>query len=83
MGTLPEIRILSDFWGHGCPVCGGAQLCPCSNCAPDHAEEMMWKWDESGELISCGHCGHTMHADGWLNLDMQRWQPVSAGDSNG
>lgn len=63
---------LADNFGHGCPVCGGSQLCPCTNCAPAHPAEVMWKWDKTGELISCGHCGHTMHADVWMDLDGQR-----------
>lgn len=78
---------MADNFGHGCPVCGGAQLCPCANCKPLHAEEVMWRWDETGELISCGHCGHTMHADRWQDLDFQRYdnekrlQACADGDS--
>ena len=69
-----------DNFGHGCPICGGAQLCPCENCAPRHCAEIMWKWDDTGELISCGHCGHTMHADGWLELDSQRFSSSAFGE---
>lgn len=46
-----------------CPKCGGAQECPCANCAERNAGKVVWKWDETGEVISCGHCGHTMHAE--------------------
>jgi len=50
-----------------CPKCGGEQLCPCENCKPDHPDKVMWKWDETGEIISCGHCGLAAHSDWWLD----------------
>ena len=52
-----------------CPRCNGDQHCPCRNCAKDNKGKVTWKWDASGELISCGHCGYTMHADGWLDAE--------------
>lgn len=58
----------------GCPRCGGAQLCPCLTCSKDHPDQVMWGYDATGELISCGHCGFTMHADGWMDLDMARFR---------
>lgn len=63
-----------DKHGKGCPECGGEQLCPCESCVSRHFDQIMWKWDEIGEFISCGHCGHTMHADEWNDLDYQRWK---------
>lgn len=62
----------------GCPKCGGEQLCPCKNCRPLHPDKVMWKWDETGEIISCGHCGFAAHADDWLTLDMERAQQATA-----
>lgn len=62
----------------GCPKCGGEQLCPCESCAPDHPDKVMWKWMH-GDAIACGHCGHTMQADEWEELDMERaWQKERA-----
>lgn len=68
---------MADF-DDGCPKCGGEQLCPCANCAPSHPDKVMWKWDEAGEIISCGHCGHTMTADSWLDLDIERFNKATA-----
>lgn len=57
----------------GCPNCGGVQLCPCENCVAHLPEgAVTWKWDDTGELCSCGHCGFTMHVDGWDDLVWQR-----------
>lgn len=57
----------------GCPNCGGEQLCPCKNCAPGNAGKVMWRWDETGEIISCGHCGHSGHVDQWMDWDISAW----------
>ena len=51
----------------GCPECGGEQNCPCSNCTSQNVGKVPWKWDDTGEIISCGHCGYTAHADRWLD----------------
>jgi hypothetical protein len=53
-----------------CPKCGGAQFCPCKNCLPNHPDEVVWKWDATGEIISCGHCGFSAHADSWADAGM-------------
>lgn len=65
----PDKRLPAE----GCPKCGGEQLCPCANCADRNAGKVTWKWDDSGEIISCGHCGWTAHADEWMDLDMERF----------
>ena len=53
--------------GNGnCPQCGGEQHCPCQNCAARNAGKVTWKWDETGEIIACGHCGFAAHADQWM-----------------
>lgn len=53
----------------GCPKCGGAQFCPCKACA--NTGKVVWKQIE-GVAIACGHCGHTMSADSWEELEMER-----------
>ena len=53
-----------------CPKCGYPQYCGCESCRKTGLLPKGIKpyvWDETGELISCGNCGFTMHADGWLN----------------
>lgn len=58
-----------------CPKCNGEQHCPCRNCKERNAGKVVWKWDETGEIISCGHCGYTLHADDWLAID---WEQMKA-----
>lgn len=52
-----------------CPKCSAEQLCPCTNCADLNAGKVTWRWD--GDLISCGHCGHTMHVDAWHDVEVR------------
>lgn len=53
----------------GCPNCGKESACPCANCAEANKDKVRWVWDATGELISCGHCGYTMHADEWGDFE--------------
>ena len=48
-----------------CPECGNEQHCPCDHCRAEHQREIVWEWDKTGEIISCGHCGYSAHADQW------------------
>lgn len=61
-----------------CPKCNEAQYCPCENCAKRSAGKVVWKWDDTGEIISCGHCGHTMSADDWMDHDMAQYNASRA-----
>ncbi len=57
-----------------CPKCKEPQHCPCKHCKERNKGKVLWKWDDSGEIISCGHCGHAMHADGWLDEEAKQMQ---------
>jgi len=48
-----------------CPECKQELYCPCSHCADRNKGKVMWKWDITGEVISCPECGLSMHADNW------------------
>jgi len=51
-----------------CPKCGKPQNCPCKSCRDYSSKDVVtWIWDETGELITCGHCGITKTADWWLD----------------
>lgn len=52
-----------------CPNCAQEQLCPCESCATRNAGKTVWRWQDDGERIACGHCGHCMHVDAWLAFD--------------
>lgn len=56
-----------------CPKCSGEQNCPCNNCKERSGGKVVWKWID-GELIECGHCSFTLHADAWLDLDHEEWK---------
>ena len=50
-----------------CPKCKEPQHCPCKACTARRTEKVV-TWvhaDEDGNIISCGHCGHTMTIDEW------------------
>jgi hypothetical protein len=32
----------------------------------------VWVWDVAGELISCGFCGLTAHADWWQEEELKQ-----------
>ncbi len=55
-----------------CPECKETQYCPCDCCKDRNKGKVVWIWDDSGEIISCGHCGHAMHADGWLDEEAKQ-----------
>lgn len=70
---MPDKKLL-------CPKCLKDQHCPCESCKERHGQEIVWVWDTTGELVSCGHCGHTMHVDGWLT---EEWQQIMEGKKPG
>lgn len=60
-----------------CPNCGHEQICPCGSCTERRRNtetacmanyEKPWIWSH-GEIISCGKCGLTAHADWWEDLE--------------
>ena len=58
-----------------CPKCGYPQYCGCDSCKGFLPEGIKpYKWDESGELISCGNCGYTMSQDEWLNESEKQYK---------
>ena len=64
-----------------CPKCGGIQHCPCESCKERHKQEVVWKWHGFGELSSCGHCGHKLSSDQWLDVQSRQhkeWKRVQA-----
>lgn len=66
-----------------CPKCGEAQHCPCVHCAKRSAGKVVWKWDETGEIISCGHCGFTTSADEWMDIDMAQYNAKTVRETEG
>lgn len=56
-----------------CPKCNGEQHCPCASCADRSAGKVVWIWVD-GEWIKCGHCGHTMNADAWMDWDYNQYK---------
>ena len=59
-----------------CPKCLKDQWCPCEACKERHGQEIVWVWDKTGEIVSCGHCGHTMTAGDWLD---EEWKQIMVG----
>jgi uncharacterized CHY-type Zn-finger protein len=59
-----------------CPQCGEEQYCPCVNCSDWNAGKVVWRWID-GEAIACGHCGFTLHADGWLDVEATEYAAVT------
>ncbi len=60
--------------GSGCPKCGQEQNCPCAACLKrgfTKPDEIVWKWTEDGNSISCGKCGWTADADVWQDLEYE------------
>lgn len=57
-----------------CPNCGQEQFCPCKTCKNIHKQEIVWKHDKTGNLISCGKCGLTAHADWWQDVCFEVFQ---------
>ena len=63
-----------------CPKCKKPQYCPCEACKERDRQEIVWKWHDDGEILECGHCGHAMHADGWLQ---EEWDQIMEGKEPG
>lgn len=62
-----------------CPRCRGKQNCPCESCVAHRKNDVtVWKWDTAGEGISCGYCGLTMHADGWMDEEYRQYMAEEA-----
>lgn len=57
-----------------CPNCGGVSWCNCSNCREENIAKgrTLYSWDEAGEVEFCGHCGYGMHAEGWLDEEVEQ-----------
>jgi hypothetical protein len=56
-----------------CPKCEGGHLCGCKSCAEKNKGKVTYKWPD-GKHIACGHCGHTMSADEWLDEEVKQLQ---------
>jgi hypothetical protein len=49
-----------------CPKCGGEYHCGCASCSARNTDgKVLSKPD--GDYDTCGHCGHRMHDDMWLD----------------
>jgi hypothetical protein len=60
-----------------CPKCGIDNRCPCKNCVKRRGTNgREWIWMPDGEQIRCWNCGHTDHADAWLDHD---WDDLKLG----
>jgi len=55
-----------------CPKCQKDHLCPCDHCKSKNSGEIVWIWGKN-DTISCGHCGHTMHCDGWFDEELSQY----------
>ena len=59
-----------------CPKCDYPQYCPCEVCAKTNPNDMLpWIWVD-GNLIRCASCGLTLHADQWLDIEVQEYKNV-------
>lgn len=54
-----------------CPKCSGEYLCGCMACASRLDGKVRALFLEK-DLVACGHCGHTMHCDAWLDEEMRQ-----------
>jgi len=64
-----------------CPECGIDLHCGCNRCVQRRQQEhiVLPEWaalyeDVDGELEMCGNCGHTRHADHWLNEEWRQYK---------
>lgn len=55
-----------------CPVCFNKQYCGCENCAKKNKGKVAQIIDYKTDLITCGHCGKTMHAEEWEELAIEQ-----------
>jgi hypothetical protein len=52
-----------------CPKCGNPQYCGCDECKDKIPKGIKpYKWDNTGEMLSCGKCGFTKQAEWWITL---------------
>ena len=62
-----------------CPKCEGEYHCGCGSCTPRHlANEVVCSKPE-GDFDTCGHCGYTMHVDGWLVEEVEQIKAKNGG----
>lgn len=57
-----------------CPKCGGDQYCPCPACTERERQSIVWI--NKGDLVACGHCGHTMHVNKWLMEEYNQFEDI-------
>lgn len=58
-----------------CPKCDIEQLCPCDACKEKNEGFVVWK-DLPNDMIACGGCGFTKHADWWLDRSFEFYERI-------
>jgi hypothetical protein len=58
-----------------CPQCNQKLVCGCSACLvnfPAKENEKAMGFLPDGECQACPNCGFTLHADGWLDVEIKQ-----------
>ena len=58
-----------------CPNCNVELICGCSSCKAIHPAiigEFYLEFLPDGECQACPNCGFTLHADGWLDVEIKQ-----------
>ena len=64
-----------------CPKCKKPQHCGCSACKSRHKHKITQEYTPDGEGAKCGHCGHTMHLDGWLDEELKQYKEYNKNET--